>query len=153
MQLSAGTPKSTKHFYKMPKWHFHSPLATLLLCWRLVESVLFWGWHGKLLLPLSLHPSLGLSSATGRKEVFGFLSNNGRNKVISPICRCTICFKGDLPKDNLCPHKKVLQIPPKLQAIQWEKKLEYIARQLHFHLTSLAPDPGFIHISNSSMIS
>jgi hypothetical protein len=44
----------------------YSPLAISLLYWPPVESGLFWGWHGKQLLPLPLHPSPESSSARDR---------------------------------------------------------------------------------------
>lgn len=134
----------------MPKWQFHLPLAILLLCWRLVESVLFWGWHGKLLLPLSLHPSLGLSSATGRKEMLGFLKIITETKSFSLAVSCLGQPLHNLFQRRPCKGQlayKILQILSNCKLFNREKA------RIHSKITAFPFNFSgtlFIHISNSS---
>lgn len=59
----------------------NSPLAILLLYWQPVESALFSGWHGTLLLPLPLHPSPESSSARREKKLWRFEEKRKKEKV------------------------------------------------------------------------
>lgn len=72
------TEQQTLKFQSSPSRQLYSPLAILLLYWQPVESGLFWGWHGKQLLPLPLHPSPESSSARDgikrkKKSIFSSL--------------------------------------------------------------------------------
>lgn len=57
------TEEQTLTFQSSGSRRLYSPLAISLLYWPPVESGLFWGWHGKQLLPQLLHPSPESSSA------------------------------------------------------------------------------------------